>query len=94
MLQKLDNKTVQGDGFRVFVPDIHTVVYSDGGRTARVEIEGGMTAGVVDWLVYGETLSGWYIGSRHEPMADDDKQMVLGRIAESLHLLEMPHTIV
>jgi hypothetical protein len=93
MLRALNNKTVQGDRFGVFVPDIHTVIYSEDGRDARVEIEGGMSGDTVDWLIYSETLSGWNIQGGIDPMTDNEKKTVLRRISESLLLLNMPHRL-
>jgi hypothetical protein len=94
MLHALDSKTVQGDDFRVVVPDVHTVVYSDSDRTARVELEGGRLDGVADWIVYSETISGWYRGDGREEMTVSDKDLVLCRISDSLKLLDMPHRVV
>ena len=93
MLHAINNKTVQGDGFRVVVPDIHSVIYSEDGRDAHVEIEGGMSGDTVDWLVYAETLAGWTIQGHIEPMNDSEKDIVMRRISESLSLLNMPHRI-
>ena len=93
-MKKLDNKTVQGDGFCIFVPDIHTVVYSEEGRTARIEIEGGMSGNTVDWSVYPETMSGWHVEGGHKAMDVSDKDTILRRISKGLDILEMPHQIV
>jgi len=93
MLHALNNKTVQGDGFRVFVPDIHTVIYSEGDREAKVEIEGGMHGDTVDWLIYPDTLTGWIAQGIVEPLTDVEKKNVLRRISESLLVLNMPHRL-
>ncbi|MCE9526358.1 MAG: hypothetical protein K8R36_09925 [Planctomycetales bacterium] len=91
LLKRINNKTVQGDSFRITVPDIRPVVYTEGSREARVEIEGGMVSSNVDWLIYAETLSGWHITTRLEPMSHDERELVLHRISEALHVLDMPH---
>ena len=94
MLIRLNNKTVEGDGYRIIVPDIHTVIYEECARTARLEIEGGMSARVVDWLIYSETLSGWHDESGVVPISATERAIILSRVAESLNLLEMPNRLV
>ena len=94
MLTKLNNKTVQGERFIVFVPDIHTVVYEEDQRTARIEIEGGISGGHVNWLVYSGTLSGWSVEDGYERMSTEDSANVLRSISDSLNLLDMPHEVV
>jgi hypothetical protein len=93
MLHIVNNKTVQDDDFRVLVASIHSVTYSEDQREAQVEIEGGMSGDVVDWLVYAETLSVWNSSSGIAPMTNSEKTTVLRRISESLTLLGMPHRI-
>lgn len=85
---------MQGDGFQVFVPDIHSAIYSEKYRTAQIEIEGGMSGGVVEWDVYSETLTGWNVGNDLQPMTIGDKDVILQRVSDALHVLDMPHRIV
>jgi hypothetical protein len=94
MLTRINNKTVEGDGFCIAVPDIHTVVYTENQRVARVEIEGGISTGKVDWLVYAATLSGWHVEEGLEPMSQDEKEFVLQRMLNGLRVLEMAHRVV
>ena len=93
MLKKVDDSTVQGDGFRVVVPNIHCVIYSEDHRETQVEIEGGMSEDLVDWLIYAETLGDWRIERGIEPMTDSDREIVLSRISGSLLVLNMPHRL-
>lgn len=90
----LDSKMVEGEGFKVVVLDIHTVVYSEPDRTATVEIEGGEVDGVVDWLVYASTVNGWEKSGTIAPLSTDDRATILHRVSEALALLGMTNSVV
>ena len=53
-IKRIDNKTVAGNGFQITVPDIHRVIYTDTNCTVEIEIEGGMSDGKIDWIIYDE----------------------------------------
>jgi len=92
-MRRLDNETVQGLGFKIAVPDIHTVVYSEECRRAQVEMEGGMSEGKVDWLVYATTLSAWESNDGPQTMTKEERNTVLKRISAALTVLDMPNRI-
>ena|SRR5213595_420507 len=95
MLQRLNNSTVRGPTFVVFVPDIHRVQYTEGEKVACVEIEGGAGSGnEVNWLIYSETLRGWERPHEDAEMPKVKRQEILTNISESLDLLAMPHQVV
>ncbi len=95
MLRKLDNKTVQGNGFTVTVPTIHEVRYTAGEKTLTVEIEGGTGQNdQVEWDVYSDTMRGWLPPHHLDRFTYEDKQRVLRNISESLRVLGMKHQIV
>ncbi|OGV75114.1 MAG: hypothetical protein A3K19_18520 [Lentisphaerae bacterium RIFOXYB12_FULL_65_16] len=90
-MKKLNNKTVEGDGFVITVPDIHHARYSHGQFVAEVEIEGGSEGGQVDWLLYASTL-----GAKDEKSVEfvnRHRQRILDRISNALTILGMPHSI-
>lgn len=90
-MKKLSNKTVEGQGFVITVPDIHHVRYSRGALVAEVEIEGGTCNGQVDWLIYAATLT-----AKNEADADfvnEHRKEILDCISTALTLLGMPHNI-
>lgn len=94
MLQRVSNKEVRGLNFMVFVPNIHQVRYTENGRVATVEIEGGIGKdGEVNWLVYRETLRGWGPPHEMDEMSSEKRGEILSRISESLTMLEMPHEL-
>ena len=92
-MRVLNNNSVQGDGFTIAVRDIHAVSYEENDRTATVEIEGGMDDGEVDFLVYSETLDGWYVAGAWRPMSAEDKSRVLSKISDALNLLKIRHRL-
>ena len=95
MLKKLTNSSVRGsDGFLVSVVGIHEVRYSEGQKTARVEIEGGRDdRGEIDWYVYSKTFQGWLPPYEQNSLSREKKQEILKRISESLTVLGMHHRI-
>jgi hypothetical protein len=95
LMHVVNNKSVEGDGFRVTVTDIHTVIYHETDRTVTVEIEGGQgSGGKVEWDVYSSTLSDWRIVGRSQPITSDDRSRILSRVSGALSLLEMLHRVV
>lgn len=90
-LTMLNNKTVEGRGFRVTVPDIHHAVYCDGGQVAEVEIEGGGETGHVDWLIYTATLRP--LREKDMQFVRENREEIIGRISRALSLLGMPHSL-
>ena len=92
MITRISNKEVRGDTFSVAVPNVHQVVYEEGDRLAKIEIEGGMSKpGVVDWLVYKDTLLSWEAPYDNEELSACKRDEILKKVSESLKLLEMPH---
>lgn len=95
MLQKINNKLVRGQYFTITVPDVHKVEYTEAGRVATVEIEGGMSEpGQVDWLVYVRTLTGWLPPHEAEEMSAEKRRQILENISQALSTLGMPHKMV
>ena len=94
MLTKIDNKTVQGNGFTMTVPNIHEIRYSEGDKTLAVEIEGGTNEkGEIEWDIYSSTIRGWLPPHQLESLSYEDKQRILHNISDSLKLLGMKHRI-
>lgn len=94
MLKKIDNKTVQGHGFRTTVPNIHEITYSEGDKTLIVEIEGGTNEkGEIEWDIYSSTMQSWLPPHQLEPFSYKDKQRILHNISDSLTLLGMKYRI-
>lgn len=89
-MKKLDNSTVEGEGFRITVPDIHHVVYSCGPHIAEVEIEGGSVDEQVDWLVYASTLT---TQDGDDEFLKMNRERILTRISRALTLLGMQHSV-
>jgi hypothetical protein len=95
MLQKISNKSVRGPGFTVTVPDIHKVEYTEAGKVAVIEIEGGTSKpGQVDWLVYAQTFRGWLPPHESEDIGNEKRRQILENVGKSLSALGMPHRIV
>lgn len=96
MLQKIDNKSVRGPYFTVTIPDIHTLVYSEGGKTAIIEIEGGGMdePRKVEWLIYAQTFRGWSPPHESVEISNEQRRQILENVGESLMTLGMPHKIV
>src|SRR5205085_7104497 len=95
MLQKISNKSVRGQYFTVTVPDVHKVQYSEGGRVASIEIEGGMSCpGQVDWLVYAQMFHGWLPPHESDEISSEKRRQILQNVSQALSILEMPHKIV
>lgn len=92
MLKRLDNKTVEGPGYKVVVPDIHSVIYNEGRNSITIEIEGGTDANGVNWLVYVKTLSVQEVDSSYI-MTKEKREIILKRISDALNLLDMPHRL-
>ncbi|MDD2744468.1 MAG: hypothetical protein PHV02_19580 [Rhodocyclaceae bacterium] len=90
-MQKIDNKTVEGDGFVITVPDIHHVRYRQGAIVAEMEIEGGSDGSEIDWLIYTTTLKS--ANEMHSDFVYKHQQEIIDRISEALTLLAMPHRI-
>ena len=96
MLQKIDNNSVRGPYFTVTIPDIRTLVYSEGGKIAVIEIEGG---GIdepreVEWLVYAQTFRGWLPPHELVEISNEKRRQILENVSESLMTLGMAHKIV
>lgn len=91
MLRRLNNKTIVGDGFRIFVPDVHCVIYNDAKYAAKLEIEGGMTDGQIDWLVYGLPFRD--LEGKNIDCDTKTRETILNRISQSLTKLDMPNRI-
>lgn len=95
MLFRLNNKTVHGPNFVVFVPDIHRVQYTEGEKVACAEIEGGFGPdNQVNWMIYAETLRGWNHPHEDEDMVSGKRQEILANISKSFDLLGMLHRVV
>lgn len=95
MLKRLDNKTIQGPGFIIRVPDIHHVEYVEGEKIASIGIEGGLGPdNRVNWDVYSETLRGWEKPYQNIEMDRAKYEEILNRLGKSLDLLDMRHVIV
>jgi hypothetical protein len=96
MLRKIDNKTVESpQGYIVRVIDIHYAEYSEGSKTAIVEIEGGINeSGIVDWSIYRKSLKGWNTPFDDIKMTADEQKTIVDRISECLKLLGMQHKVV
>ncbi|WP_408629687.1 Imm74 family immunity protein [Anaeromyxobacter oryzisoli] len=95
MLVRVNNKTVRGPAFVVSVPNVHRVLYEEGGRTASVEIEGGLGPnGEVNWLVYATTLVGWDPPHADLEMSVSKREEIIRSISRSLELLGMPHQVI
>ena len=93
MLERVSNREVRGERCLVTVDGVHIVRYSEDGRSAHVDIEGGTDSqGRINWAVYASTLTGW--DDPPEPMSADDRHRVLDTISRSLALLDMAHIIV
>jgi hypothetical protein len=93
MLERVSNREVRGERCVVTVDGIHIVRYSEDGRSAHIDIEGGTDAqGRINWAVYAATLRGW--DEPREPMSAEDRDRVLDTISRSLDLLDMTHIIV
>jgi hypothetical protein len=76
------------------VQSIHQVVYREDEKELTVEIEGGADGGDVDWLVHGETVTGWQPPHEQVPLTLEKKQEMMKNISKSLDLLGMKHMIV
>jgi hypothetical protein len=92
-MKKRNNKTVEGKGFVITVPDIHHVRYSHGEFIAEVEIEGGSNddGQTIDWLIYTSTLA-----AKNEAdilFLSEHREEILDCISDALTLLGMPHVI-
>src|SRR5262249_46502596 len=73
------NWVESSDGFSVRRTNRSTVVYREGDREARIEVEPG------DGLaVYGQTIQGWNPPHDGEPFTAADKQRVLSRVLDAL----------
>jgi immunity protein 74 of polymorphic toxin system len=95
MLYKTDNKSVRGPHFTVTIPDIHKVEYSESGKVATIEIEGGTSEpGQVDWLVYAQTFQGWLPPHESEEITAEKRRQILKDVSEALSMLGMPHKII
>ena len=95
MLQKINNKSVRGQYFTITVPDVHRVEYTEAGRVATVEIEGGMSEpGRVDWLVYVRTFTGWLPPHEAEAINAEKRRQILENMSQALETLGMPHKMV
>jgi Immunity protein 74 len=95
MLIKVSNGEVRGDGFVVLVPDTHKVQYSEGDKTAILEIEGGRGAGgEADFAVYLQTLRGWERPNEFLEMTEATRQQILANVSKSLDVLGVPHFFV
>ena len=90
-MKKVDNKTVEGDGFVITVPDIHHVRYVQGATEATVEIEGGSEGGQIDWLIYSATLTGK--GETDSDFVRTHRQEIIDRISNALTVLAMKHRV-
>jgi hypothetical protein len=90
-MKKVDNKTVEGDGFVIMVPDIHHVRYVQGAVEATVEIEGGSEGGQIDWLIYSATLTG--ISETDSGFVHSHRQEIIDRISNALTILAMQHRV-
>ena len=90
-MKKLNNKTVEGEGFVIAVPDIHHILYSHGSIVAEVEIEGGSDGGQVNWLIYADTLRPK--DRKDVEFVGDHRREILDRISNALVLLGMPHRV-
>jgi hypothetical protein len=95
MLQKINNKSVRGAYFNVIVPDIHKVEYTEAGKIAVFEIEGGTGKhGQVDWLIYAQTFLTWMAPHESESISPEKRRQILENVSQSLTLLGMPHKIM
>jgi hypothetical protein len=95
MLRKIDNKTIESsEGYTVRYIDIHYLEYSEGSKTATVEIEGGVNeSGDVDWLLYRNSLKGWNAPFDEIIMTEDQHNTIIERISECLKMLGMKHKV-
>lgn len=95
MLRKIDNKMVESsEGYTVRVIDVHYAEYSEGSRTAIVEIEGGVNESEdVDWSIYRESLKDWEAPFDDRRMTDDERRTIVNRIGECLKLLGMRYKV-
>lgn len=91
-MKVIDNKSVLGKCFKIVVSDVHTVRYEDNNSAFEVEIEGGIKAGKVDWLVYVHTFK--VIQILDAASTQVSREEVLKRIDQALSLLDMPHRMV
>jgi hypothetical protein len=96
MLRQIDNKSVEGDNFKVIVPNVRGVLYHDALGEYVIEIEGGNMGGpgFPDWLVYSQTLSQKSGPLNSTPISPERKREILQRVSECLTLLEMRHEVV
>jgi hypothetical protein len=96
MIKRIDKNTARGTWFTVFIPDIHTIRYSEGGRVANIEIEGGRVSpgAPVTMTVYGQTLVDWLPPHEKDEMDVAKRDDILENVSKSLTVLEIPHEIV
>jgi len=95
MLRIVNNKTVESNsGYSVIAIDIHHVKYTEYGRSAIIEIEGGISSsGEIDWLIYSDSLSKWEPPHNTETISVSKHNEILDRISECLSLLDMQNRI-
>jgi hypothetical protein len=94
MPKRINNMTVEGSGYNVIVPDIHTVIYNEGANSITIEIEGGTDVNGINWFVYLKTLSVREVYSNSFAMTKEKKDVILKRISDALNMLDMPHRLV
>ena len=98
MLRKVDNKSIEGDDFKVIVRNVREVLYHDALGEYTIEIEGGNMGGASfpDWLVYSQTLSqrNKPHNSTPQPLSPARQKEILQRVSQCLTLLEMRHEVV
>ena len=93
MLRQVNNKTVEGAGFLVTIPNIHEIRYVEHDRELSIEIEGGVRGGSVHWYIYSSTLKNWLPPHNQHALTDGDRKRVLANISDSLRLLGLDFEI-
>lgn len=91
-MKRVDNKTVLGDGFKVFVSNVHAARYEDNKAVLEVEIEGGTKDGKVHWIVFVNTLN--VVQILDATSTQVSREEALKRISRALTVFDMPHRMV
>ena len=94
-LNVLTCNMVEGPGFTVSFPDIHWVVYNEGGKCARIETEGGIDESTnnVKWFIYSGSLTHWEPPNVCEPLPVEIRDQIISRVCACFVALNMQYTV-